>query len=205
MSTWNTKQAGDTMLMTRDSGLGPLLVLVAGQHGDEPLAVAAAGRVLETMRGGSKSETYKHMDLVVCCALNPRALAVYRRAYPDGRTEYPGGQDYNRAWGTRLASDAQVEVQRQISDALDAGRRVLVLDLHTSTSSAKVYGVGSLELVPEGYNDVPDPLPEGGLTRWALDAGADSVALEGRGYDPSSVETLVDLVPQIVTRWVESL
>ncbi|MDG1491596.1 MAG: succinylglutamate desuccinylase/aspartoacylase family protein [Planctomycetota bacterium] len=187
-----------------DGRAGPLVLITAGLHGNEPAGVVAARRVLAEISGGTTA------GRVVALAGNRGALM---------RGERHGGQDLNRLWRAPILADLMAQdpaddrvdeaelrellgvIERERGAAHGAGREVILLDLH-STSAAG----GPFSVVPDVVRSrrlaraigLPVVLGleqriEGPLLTWIVGQGEVGVVLEGGQHeDPQTVEVLVD-------------
>jgi succinylglutamate desuccinylase len=192
-------------LGVKDDGQpGPLVLITAGLHGNEPAGVGAARRVLSELAGRPTA------GRVVALAGNLAALA---------RGERHGGQDLNRLWTEPrltelLAQDAAADtpdeaelrdLHRIIQDerrrARTAGRDVLLLDLHSTSA-----GGGPFSVVPDVLDSrrlaraigLPVVLGleqriEGPLLTWIVGQGEVGVVIEGGQHvDPRTEDVLAD-------------
>jgi len=192
-------------LGVRDDGQpGPLVLITAGLHGNEPAGVGAARRVLAELAGLATA------GRVVALAGNLGALA---------RGERHGGQDLNRLWTEPQLSDLLAqdpagdgpdeaelrELHRIIEDerkaARAAGREVLLLDLHSTSA-----GGGPFSVVPDVLGcrrlaraiGLPVVLGleqriEGPLLTWIVGQGELGVVIEGGQHvDPRTEDVLAD-------------
>lgn len=192
-------------LGVKDDGQpGPLVLITAGLHGNEPAGVGAAMRVLSELSGRPTA------GRVVALAGNLGALE---------RGERHGGQDLNRLWTEPLLrglldqdptedgpDEAElrelhriIQAEREAAEA--AGRDVLLLDLH-STSAAG----GPFSVVPDVLDcrrlaraiGLPVVLGleqriEGPLLTWIVGQGEVGVVIEGGQHvDPRTEDVLSD-------------
>jgi hypothetical protein len=176
-------------LGVKDDGQpGPLVLITAGLHGNEPAGVGAARRVLSELAGRPTA------GRVVALAGNLAALA---------RGERHGGQDLNRLWTEPrltelLAQDAAADtpdeaelrdLHRIIQDerrrARTAGRDVLLLDLLDSRRLARAIGLPVVLGLEQRI--------EGPLLTWIVGQGEVGVVIEGGQHvDPRTEDVLAD-------------
>ena len=192
-------------LGVKDDGQpGPLVLITAGLHGNEPAGVGAARRVLDELAGRPTA------GRVVALAGNLGALACGERH---------GGQDLNRLWTEPLLTEllgrdpeadgpdeqelralhAIIQSEREAARA--AGRDVLLLDLHSTSA-----GGGPFSVVPDVLDcrrlaraiGLPVVLGleqriEGPLLTWIVGEGEVGVVIEGGQHvDPQTEEVLAD-------------
>lgn len=190
----------ERQLGVKDDGrAGPLVLITAGLHGNEPAGVAAARRVIAELEGRPTA------GRVVALAGNLGALR---------RGERHGGQDLNRLWtGPILAAlreqdpamDRPDEAElRELLGILEgerelargAGREVLLLDLHSTSA-----GGGPFSVVPDVVASrrlaraigLPVVLGleqriEGPLLTWIVGQGEVGVVLEGGQHEDPQTE-----------------
>ena len=190
-------------LGVKDDGQpGPLVLITAGMHGNEPAGVMAARRVIAELADRPTA------GRVVALAGNLGALR---------RGERHGGQDLNRLWTDPIlaellerdpAEDRPDEAeQRELLRIIEgererakaAGREVLLLDLHSTSA-----GGGPFSVVPDVIASrrlaraigLPVVLGleqriEGPLLTWIVGQGEVGVVLEGGQHeDPQTEEVL---------------
>jgi len=184
-----------TLVQLRGASPGPLLLVVAGIHGNEPAGVLAALACLGRLQGSQRSIRGD----VVALAGNLGALAA-RRRFLD--------RDLNRGWTAGLAArpatgrEAEDAEQAELVTALDdalAGARgpVYFLDLHTTSADGIPFGL--IEDEPDArelarHFQLPVVLGLLGSVRSTLltymsGRGAVALGVEGGGNEsPSSVE-----------------
>lgn len=180
---------------------GPTLLLVAGQHGNEPGGVFAAERVLERLAG---SGIELNGELV--------ALAGNVKALERGVRQID--HDLNRRWS--LAEVARIRAQSpEVDDAEDAEHRelleqieaviarargeVFVLDLHTTSAAGTPFVLFGDTLRQRTFG-AHFPLPillgleeqlDGVLSQRLTQRGCITLAIEGGQHaDPRSVDAL---------------
>lgn len=176
---------------------GPFLLACAGVHGDEPAGVRAVQGVLATLHGNGRACPFELLGV----AGNLAALAARRRAL-----DY----DLNRAWTPELVArlraghgaGAEAAEQRALLSIFDdvearAGRRLLVVDLHTTSAASPPFVLCRREdLWLAARFGLPLVL---GLERWIggtvlhhfTARGHPCAVIEaGQHDDPRSVETL---------------
>ena len=190
-------------LGVKDDGLaGPLVLITAGLHGNEPAGVMAARRVIAELAGRPTA------GRVVALAGNLGALV---------RGERHSGQDLNRLWtgpivAAVLAQDPAtdrpdeaelrellgiIEAERELASA--ANREVLLLDLHSTSA-----GGGPFSVVPDVVASrrlaraigLPVVLGleqriEGPLLTWLVGQGETGVVLEGGQHDEAQTEEVL--------------
>jgi len=183
------------VLGVRDSGRqGPLVIVVAGQHGNEPGGVAAARALLELL---PEARGEVHGRLVVLAG-NRAALRLGVRHQ---------GRDLNRFWhdgelaefSTRPASadtadlaelrELHATLTRELAAA--GAREVTLIDLHTTSAGGAGFTVIP-DSIPSRLLARALPLPvilgleerlEGPLLTWMARQGFTALVLEGGQHD----------------------
>ncbi len=190
---------------------GPLLLVIAGIHGNEPAGIAAARRVLARLR---EEHVPMHGELLVLLG-NRGALQQQRRFLT---------RDLNRGWteeslahlrsatgshGNGNGSPAgaapetedreQLDLLAAIEPFLHDGRRVFVLDLHTSSAAGFAFSIVAGTADSSGFAlAVGLPALRGMLERvhgilagYLTRRGCVSLVVEGgQNDDPGSVDQL---------------
>lgn len=165
------------------------IIIVAGQHGDEPegLLVAHALRMAaRVILGSSRHVKFYGM-------LNPEGFARARRHRDDDA-------DPNRVWGRPDESPIQAKIRAEILAARSIGD-VAVVDCHSSHRTEHVLYAGPTtlslaQLVPAQRHEDRD---EGSLTAWCEDHRIPCITAEAqRGH---GVETLVDALAAGLRAW----
>jgi succinylglutamate desuccinylase len=183
-------------------GRGPLVVVTAGLHGNEPSGIQAARRVLDRLAGDASA---LRGELLVAAGNLPALERGVR--FVD--------RDLNRLWsGERVAALRRGEIaeptvedeemlalldviEPSIDAALSEGRRVVHVDLHTSSAGGCPFVTCADTLRNRGVAlGVPAPLIlgleeqiDGSLIEYVGDKGAVSIASEAGQHDlPSSVD-----------------
>lgn len=183
---------------------GPLVLITAGLHGNEPAGVHAARRVMAALEGETVS------GRIVALAGNLRSLREGRRH---------GGRDLNRLWRSPdleqvLAQDPSLDgpdeaelrelhgiLERERADARARGRQVVLLDLHSTSAGGGPFVVVP-DVIPSRRLARAVGLPvvlgleqriEGPLLTWLVARGDTGVVIEGGQHDdPGTVEVLAD-------------
>lgn len=188
------------VLGVRDGGRrGPLVVVVAGQHGNEPRGVEAAAQLLAEL-----PEHDVHGRLVVFTG-NRAALA---------RGVRHQGQDLNRLWTPEeldalairpAAADTPDRAElRELHAALSAelaaqpSRDVVLIDLHSTSAGGGGFSVVA-DSIPSRLLASAAPLPvilgleerlAGPLLTWMADQAFTAVVVEGGQHeDPTTART----------------
>lgn len=180
-------------------GGGPMLICVAGIHGNEPAGVHAVRRVLaalEERRAGLEGS-------FVALAGNIAALEAGRR-FVD--------RDLNRAWtrdrlerlrgngaaGASVEDLEQVELLEELERALrDAGGPVFALDLHTTSGPGGIFSAFTDSLPHRAFaSDFPVPmifgleeLVDGTLLNLLSENGVVALTVEtGQHEEPAAID-----------------
>ena len=183
---------------------GPVVLITAGLHGNEPAGVRAAREVLGELAGAG-------------CAGRVLALAGNLRALRDGKRH--GGRDLNRLWKDEvlaeiLAGDPSADepdeaelrdvhgiIERERAAARAAGQRLVLLDLHSTSA-----GGGPFIVVPDAVRSrrlaravgLPVVLGleqriDGPLLTWLVTGGDSGIVIEGGQHtDPRTADVLAD-------------
>ena len=181
---------------------GPVLVCVAGMHGNEPAGVEALERVLNT----STAEAYRVAGSFVALRGNEAALAERVRFIDSDLNrhwtrERIGRVTLDRDPDPTVSEDADLlELHDLISDILDqAAGESYLLDLHTTSGRSAPFGTVGDTLRNRGFA-MRLPLPlimgleehlEGTMLEFFNDRGHVTLGLEGgRHEDTSSVDRI---------------
>lgn len=188
---------------------GPMLIITAGVHGNEPAGVLAARNVLARV-----PRDRVHGEVI--------ALIGNVRALEDGRRFIQ--QDLNRMWVPErvaaarglgpFASDEHAELA-ELGDDVDeaiarAGGPVYAIDLHTTSAAGVPFAVvGASKAHHEFARALPLPgirgleeVLDGVLTRYLSFLGCITVAIEGGQSD--SLETVANLEAVVTLALVAS-
>lgn len=186
-----------------EPGRGPLVVVTAALHGNEPTGVEAAERILRTLR----DQRPRFRGELLVAIGNPPALEAGVRFLD---------RDLNRLWDRErvealrrgdpsvspTSEDAQMLglldlVEPRIDRALRAGRRVFHVDLHTSSADGCPFVTCGDTLRNRAFaTGIPAPLIlgleeqiDGSLIEFLGDKGVVTLASEAGQHDlPSSVD-----------------
>ncbi len=191
-----------------DSGRpGPLFLVVAGLHGNEPAGVLAAEAILEELTRRRTPLTGR----LVALSGNRGALRVARRFL---------ARDLNRVWidaGANAAGDAghfptpadpEQEEQRELLEALRAEARdwpgpILLLDLHTTSADGAPFSIAAdtlqcrriAELLPIPMILGLEERIDGPLLSWIAERGHRALVMEGGSHE--APETVANLIAAI--------
>jgi succinylglutamate desuccinylase len=187
------------------SPAGPTLIVVAGQHGNEPSGVHAARRVLFSLRAAIRREPGCFRGEFVALAGNVNALRRGVR-YIDA--------DLNRLWTPAAINEAfartergqpltaeqreQNELAEEITDTVLRSRGpTVLLDLHTTSASSRPFlAVEDIVRVRELARAIPvtavlglEAVIRGILPDWFNTVGHAAMIFEaGQHDDPASIE-----------------
>lgn len=172
--------------------LAPLVVIVTGQHGNEPEGVMLGALIAQRFKA---AETCG-FDLCLFGAVNAWGLAHNEREMcpSSEETAENGRGDMNRSW--RGAESPRDELERElwgvILPAIAAGRKVILLDLHSASSSmpylsyAGPVGGRLRQYTPQTlafFEDTAEERP-GILTGAAEAQGVPALVVEASGGEP---------------------
>lgn len=125
----------------------PIVVLVSGQHGNEPLGLELGWQLADRY----KDDDSAPFELRLFGAVNPWGLARnVREMCPESERSPANGQgDMNRSWGGPDAP--RDDLERELWSVLISGRPVLLLDLHSQHGMPQVYYDGHLGAGLKGH------------------------------------------------------
>lgn len=152
----------------------PLLLIIAGQHGDEPLGLVVA----QMLRPGARPVLGSDRFIGFHGAVNPEGLGRARRVRNDN-------VDPNRVWGAEAQAANQADILATLTEAVAAGRKILVLDCHSDHKPAHVLVAGPRGAAAAGGTARTERV-EGSLAAWCEDHGIPCLVLEaqeGQGVD----------------------
>ncbi len=190
---------------TPPSATGPTVIVVAGQHGNEPSGVHAAVRVLATLRTAIDRDPNCIRGEFIALAGNVAALRQGVRFIEAdlNRLWTPGAIDdtFARTERRQHLSAEQAE-QRELADEItDAVLRsrgpTILLDLHTTSSSSRPFlAVEDIVRVRELARAIPvtavlglEAMIRGILPDWFNTVGHAAMIFEaGQHDDPASIE-----------------
>ena len=165
---------------------GPLMIVVAALHGNEPAGVEAAERVLRRLATGA----IPFRGRLVALVGNRTALAATER-YVDC--------DLNRVWGPAIPAGAAPEAveareQAELATAIEAeiaagpaNRSVILLDLHSTSADGAPFSILA-DTLRNRRIAMALPIPailgleeniEGTLLEWFCERGHAAVCVEG--------------------------
>lgn len=169
------------------------VVIVAGQHGDEPLGLVVAQMLRRTLRPIVGTQRRIHFF----GAINPEGLARGRRVRDDD-------VDPNRVWGTEEQAWPQASVMALVDELVGKGESVVVIDCHSGSKPTAIevagpIGAGLLEVAGVEPRVVTKP---GTLSATMEARGVPCLATEPHSYDPSQASVVAIMVMDAVSTWV---
>ncbi|MCR9216350.1 MAG: succinylglutamate desuccinylase/aspartoacylase family protein [bacterium] len=188
-----------------ESPPGPTVIIVAGQHGNEPSGVHAAVRVLQSLRTAVEREPGCFRGEFIALAGNVEALRTGVRFIETdlNRLWTPGAIDETFARTERGEPvSAEQREQRELADEItDAVLRsrgpTFLLDLHTTSASSRPFlAVEDIVRVRELARAIPvtgvlglEAMIRGILPDWFNTVGDAGLIFEaGQHDDPASIE-----------------
>ncbi|NLN75982.1 MAG: DUF2817 domain-containing protein [Armatimonadetes bacterium] len=106
------------------------VMIISGQHGDEPNPISAVLKLCNDLAGGSNQDMLKGCIIIVAPTVNPDGIAVKNRYNSQGI-------DINRDWIDRQTAEA-----RYVHCLIRHWRPQVILDVHEWTGPSQVPGNG---------------------------------------------------------------
>lgn len=182
------------------SAVRPRLVIVTGQHGNEPLGVVIGSEIARRLKM-AESAADAPFELHLFGAVNAWGLAHDSR-------EMRSGHDMNRTWGGPFAprDDLESAVWEAVLEVSENGDRVLVLDMHSHSKAEVFYVAGpdGAAVAAEHFAFLPcDASPaEGSLTCVAERNGIHCLTVEAQ--TGGSVDALVEALWEGIVQWARA-